>query len=58
MLVSAVIMVCLASAPTSCERHEFRIEARACHLPEYRAEIPMAGAMYPATVRIVCEPPK
>ena len=53
-LVAAVIQVCLAATPLTCERHELRIERSACGLTK-RAAIPIGGVWQPAQARIICE---
>ena len=52
-LVTAVLSVCLASAPSQCERHEFRIERSACGIHK-RAEVPSNGQWLPAVASITC----
>lgn len=55
MLVAAIISVCLANAPTSCERHSIKIEERACRIGPMKAEIDLNGIPTPAVARIECE---
>ena len=52
-LVTAILSVCLASAPSQCERHQFRIERSACGLHK-RAEVPSNGQWVAAVASITC----
>lgn len=53
MLVIAAIIVCLASQPAQCERHEIRIEHKLCGVSS-KAQVPISGEWQDATARIVC----
>ena len=54
-LVAAAVTVCLISIPTQCERHDLRVEPRACRLAPIRGEAPVNGTWTPVEVRITCE---
>ena len=53
-LVAAIISACLVAAPAQCERHEVRVEPRACRIAPIRAEVAINGAWTAAVVKIEC----
>ncbi len=54
-MIPAIIAMCLVSAPTSCESHDVRVEARACRIMPIAAEAPIGGAWQTVTVSIRCK---